>query len=172
MNIIRIAAALLIMFAFLGICSAIGSPKAKRDNKRLEIVCDLLKETDEKRLAFWEKFEIYGRFALASEVAAAFDLPDDAIPLDKDSVMLVGYYVIPEKPPFGFFEFRFDLVVDGVEFDLGDASFSGLTFSPKRLPFCKLVRPASGFGRPVPVSKLKILLDQTPKLILRGSMTK
>jgi hypothetical protein len=172
MKLIRLAAASLALCALIGLCSATSFTKVKFEYSKLVFIRDSAPEKDEKREAFWKEFEIYGRLVLASEVAKQFELPLDAIPVEHDSVMLVGYYVLPDKPPFGYFDFHFDMIVDEVGFDLGGVTFEGMTFSPKRVPYCKLIRPAPGLGQPLPMSELRTLLDKTPKLKLRRAFTK
>jgi hypothetical protein len=172
MNHIRLLLIGLALCALIGFSFATNTPIKKPEFTQLTFIRDLPKGIDAKHEAFWNDFKIYGRFVRASEVATAFDLPADSIPIERDSVMLIGYYVLPKKSPFGYFEFSFNLVVEGVDFDLGDVSFAGMTFSPKRLPFCKLIRPASGFGLPVPLRKLEVLFDKTAKLKLTRLLTK
>ncbi|MFN7841060.1 MAG: hypothetical protein ACK5YR_21845 [Pirellula sp.] len=171
-NYIRLGFVWLTLCILIGTGSATSSVSTRPEYPKLDFIRDSQKETEARHDDFWENFEIYGRFVLASEVARAFEFPADSIPVVTDSIMFVGYYVIPEKPPFGYFEFHFDMEVEGVSFDLGGVSFAGMTYSPKRLPFCKLIRPPSGWGRPVPLKELIILLNKTPKLKLTSGFTK
>ena len=160
----------LLAFALFCICSGTSSPHSNPNFPKLEVIRNPAPDEDSKRTAFWNEFEIHGRFALASEVALSLGFPNEAIPEKHDSLVLIGYYTIPEKPPFGYFQFYFEVEVDGISFAPGGVSLSGIT--SKRLPFCQQVLPSGYFGRGVQLNELKTLLDKTPKLKLTSGITK
>ncbi len=172
MDIKHLLTTAILALALFGICSGTSSPHSNTDFPRLEVVRNPAPDEDSKRTAFWNEFEIHGRFALASEVALSLGFPDEAIPEKNDSVVLIGYYMIPEKPPFGYFEFHFEVEVDGIRFAPGSVSLSGMTFAPKRLPFCIQILPPSYLGPPVQLKELRTLLNKKMKLKLTSGFTK
>ena len=91
MNYIRLGFVWLTLCIMIGTGSATSSTIKRPEYPRIEFIRDSQKETDERYEVFWENFEIYGRFVLASEVASAFEFPADSIPVVTDSIMFVGY---------------------------------------------------------------------------------
>lgn len=154
---------------FVGLVLLLSGACVGQDNhqraseSRVRIIGDV--ESD-----FVRRLEIHGRFALASSVVTDFGFPRGSIPPSEDSMVFVGYYIVPENVNTRYFELRLQPQEKNATITIQPITISG---HQQRGVFCYPIEVATGYtSGEVSLDDLKPLLNQPPRMKLVSCVTK